>query len=162
MWNKMYNRQRRTNMICEQAVKRYCPKGWTGIENYDKAVADKTRTWHCHHRLETLWWFRTSQKDLQKFDLYYNRPASELVFLPSADHAHLHLDTTFDSRPISQYRLTGDYINTYNNKREASNQSGVPTSAIWAAINGRVKSGGGFIWKYATWDELRNLFGFKC
>lgn len=23
------------------------------IENYDKAIADKTQTWICHHRLET-------------------------------------------------------------------------------------------------------------
>lgn len=148
-------------MIAEKAVKRYCPKGWTGIENYDKAISDKTKTWHCHHRFETFWWFRTSHKDLKKSNLYYNRPASELVFLPSVDHVQLHWDTTFKIRPISQYRLTGEYVNTYQNIKEASNSSGVSTSAIWSAINGRAKSAGGFTWKSATWDELRNLFGLS-
>ena len=32
--------------------KRYC-KDYENIENYDKALADNFKGWHCHHRLET-------------------------------------------------------------------------------------------------------------
>lgn len=66
------------------------------IENYDKAIADITQIWECHHRLET----HTSdgerrlvditQKELIALDMYYDRPASELIFLTTLDHKRLH------------------------------------------------------------------------
>lgn len=39
-------------MICIYAVKKFCKEYPSMIENYDKAIADKTQTWHCHHRDE--------------------------------------------------------------------------------------------------------------
>lgn len=33
-------------------IKKYC-KDYHLIENYDKAVADETQVWECHHRAET-------------------------------------------------------------------------------------------------------------
>ena len=56
------------------------------IENYDKAVADTTQTWDCHHRRETIF----SRKDLIEIGEYYNRPACELIFLTPTDHQILH------------------------------------------------------------------------
>ena len=66
------------------------------IENYDKAIADTTQTWQCHHRLET----HTSDgekrlvdltaKELKALDMYYNRPPEELIFLTEKDHKSLH------------------------------------------------------------------------
>ena len=38
-------------MISLGRVKQYC-KNYTEIENYDKAIADKTEMWACHHRME--------------------------------------------------------------------------------------------------------------
>ena len=70
---------------------RYC-KNYKNIENYDKAVADDFKGWECHHRLET----HTSDgerrdvdigyKELKALGLYYNRPASELIFLTIREH----------------------------------------------------------------------------
>lgn len=67
------------------------------IENYELAKADNFKGWHCHHRLET----HTSdgekrlvditKKELIALDMYYHRPAEELIFMPRAEHRRLHM-----------------------------------------------------------------------
>ena len=37
-------------MINEKRAKSYCKDDISLIENYDKAIADNTQVWHCHHR----------------------------------------------------------------------------------------------------------------
>ena len=66
------------------------------IENYDKAVADNTQVWDCHHRLEThssdgeKRFVDISKAELIVLNMYYDRPAEELIFLKSAEHRSLH------------------------------------------------------------------------
>ena len=74
---------------------KYC-KNYQDIENYEKALADNFIGWLCHHRLET----NTSDgirrevdilsAELKALDMYYNRPASELIFLRKGEHRLLH------------------------------------------------------------------------
>lgn len=52
------------------------------IENYDKAIADETQTWTCHHRLESCF----TVKFLKKMGLYYNQPPEALVFCKKSEH----------------------------------------------------------------------------
>lgn len=68
----------------------YCCEDISLIENYDKAIADVTQTWHCHHRLEIQGDITLTVKELKLRRLYYNRPASELIFLTSKEHVRLH------------------------------------------------------------------------
>lgn len=66
------------------------------IENYDKAIADTTQTWDCHHRLET----HNSDGERRSVDLtaaelmalgtYHDRPPEELIFLTHSEHTRLH------------------------------------------------------------------------
>ena len=61
------------------------------VENYEKAKADNFVCWDCHHRLET----HTSDGerrlvDLIALDMYYSRPASELIFMLRKNHISLH------------------------------------------------------------------------
>ena len=75
--------------------KQYC-KNYQDIENYEKAKKDGFKGWECHHRLET----HTpdgerrdadiSHNELKALRMYYNRPASELIFLTESEHASLH------------------------------------------------------------------------
>lgn len=75
--------------------KRFC-KEPEKIENYEKALEDKFIGWQCHHRLET----HTSDgerrlvditaDELQALGMYWNRPASELIFLKISEHRSLH------------------------------------------------------------------------
>ena len=72
--------------------KRFC-KEPEKIENYEKAKKDNFIGWDCHHRLET----HTSdgerrlvditKKELKALGMYYNRPSSELIFLPRSEHS---------------------------------------------------------------------------
>lgn len=76
-------------MISENQARKYCYE-IEKIENYEEAVNDKDHKWDCHHRCEILPCGRYSMDSLKKFGLYYNRPASELVFLRHDEHASLH------------------------------------------------------------------------
>ena len=69
-------------MINKNALQQYCSEDISLIQNYDKAVADKTHTWHCHHKLEA--WFTASE--LKQIGRYKNVPARELILLPKNMH----------------------------------------------------------------------------
>lgn len=75
--------------------KRFC-KEPEKIENYEKAKADNFKGWHCHHRLEThnsdgeRRTVDITAAELKALGMYYNRPASELIFLTSREHKSLH------------------------------------------------------------------------
>ena len=73
-------------MIDKRSAKSFCRDDISLIENYDKAIADDTQTWHCHHRRETIF----SKSDLIEISEYYNRPACELIFLTPLEHIRLH------------------------------------------------------------------------
>ena len=75
-------------MINFRHTKKYCKEDISKIENYDKAIADTTQTWVCHHRTE-IWWNCTAQ-DLIDNECYYHRKACELIFLTPAEHTRLH------------------------------------------------------------------------
>ena len=75
--------------------KQYC-KDYEKIENYQKALADNFKGWQCHHRLEThnsdgeRRLVDITRDELKALRMYYKRPASELVFLPTSEHRLLH------------------------------------------------------------------------
>ena len=60
-------------------VHKYCSEDISKIENYEEAMADTKRVWGLHHWLEAV----STMKELQAEDLYYNRPAKELIFYPN-------------------------------------------------------------------------------
>lgn len=72
----------------------------TKIENYDKAVADTTQTWVCHHRLELTLdgEFAHKAEDLERMGMYYNRPYFELIFLTPSEHWILHSNSQSDEQ----------------------------------------------------------------
>ena len=75
-------------MINERQARKFCKEDLSKIKNYDKAIADMTQTWHCHHMTET--WWNCSKKDLIENECYYNRKACELIFLTPTEHMRLH------------------------------------------------------------------------
>lgn len=74
----------------------FCKDDLELIENFNECVQDKDTIWHCHHRLEThdengnLRDKEVSRKYLIEHNLYYHRPASELIFLTSSEHMRWH------------------------------------------------------------------------
>ena len=75
-------------MINEKRARKYCKEDLSKIKNYDKAIADTTQVWDCHHMTET--WWNCSRKELIENECYYNRKACELIFLTKAEHRRLH------------------------------------------------------------------------
>ena len=68
----------------------YCCENISNIENYALAINDKVNVCDCHHKAEITENGTTSVEELMSSGLYYNRPASELVFLRHDEHARLH------------------------------------------------------------------------
>lgn len=84
-------------------IKRLCCEDPSLIENYDKAIADEEVMWHVHHRKEISedgHIFYLAKELIEKGE-YYNRPASELIFLTPEAHRALHWQE-------EQKRLVGD------------------------------------------------------
>ena len=79
----------------KHSFEKFC-KDYTNIENYDKALKDNFKGWNCHHRLEThnsdgeRRLVDITADELKALDMYYDRPASELIFLPTREHNPLH------------------------------------------------------------------------
>ena len=76
-------------MINEYYAKLFCKEDISKIKNYDKAIADTTQVWHCHHMTET--WWHCTRKELIENECYYNRKACELIFLTPEEHKRLHM-----------------------------------------------------------------------
>lgn len=53
------------------------------------------------------------------------------------------------SKPVEQYDLEGNYIRTWIGAKEAERQTGICNSHISQCCNGKRKTAGGFIWRFA-------------
>lgn len=109
-------------MINELNAMSFCKDDIKNIENYDKAIADTSQTWICHHRLETCFLDGTflpfnvffSVEDLIKLRLYYNRPSNELIFLTKSEHRKTHCKVQNNYKP--------QYGNQYTKGKKLSNE----------------------------------------
>ena len=117
-----------TKMINEIYTKSYCKDDISLIENYDKAIADTTRVWDCHHRRETV----LSRKDLIEIGEYYNRPACELIFLTHSEHISLHMKgkpLTEDQKKKLSEAHKGKSFSVETRKKLSELKIGKPKSA---------------------------------
>lgn len=158
-------------------AKDYCCEDISLIENYEQAVNDKIQIWDCHHRKETD--EGLSKDELIKQGLYWNRPASELIFLTRAEHIRLHKKGSHlsaqtkanissakkdkkqseehkakigaaNAKAVYQiHKATGIIIREWKCMNEAARILGIPQSSIVLCCQGKYKSAGGFIWRYA-------------
>lgn len=58
-------------------------------------------------------------------------------------------------KPVKQYTLTGDYIQTFQSAIEASDKTGICHSDICACCRKKYKKAGNFIWRYL--DDLSEI-----
>ena len=148
-------------MINEKQAKKYCCEDISLIENYQEAVSDQKRMWDIHHRREcddegkTLF----THKQLKEMNLYYNRPASELIFVTRSMHWKLHRENMANggkspsgiqkrSLPILQFTKSGEFIKEWPSTNEAGRQLGISQSSICKCCKRKRNHVGGYIWKY--------------
>lgn len=137
-------------MINVNDAKIYCKEDISKIENYDKAVADTSQTWHCHHRTE-IWW-NCSVNDLIENECYYNRKARELIFLTPSDHRRLHNENLtnetrrkksetmkgkFSGKKHPLYGKTGTFTGKHHSVETKIKMSAVHKGMTWKVINGK-------------------------
>ena len=147
-------------MICENQTKKYCKDDFSKIENYEEAISDTTKTWHLHHRKETIY----TRNGLIERGEYYDRPASELIFLPPSQHMALHgtlRQISEDTRKKLSKALLGKNANkvvgpdgtVYNSLGDASKASGLTKAQISKRIRGLNKDSEG--WSYYNGIQTR-------
>ena len=158
-------------MINETSAKMYCSEDISLIENYHTAIADKNKMWDIHHRRECDEEGRTlfTHKQLKEMNLYFKRPASELIFVTKSMHKKIHHEQMQNcgklggklggkspskikkqSIPILQFSKDGEFIKEWQSAREAQRKLGIAQQSICACCQGKLKSAGGFIWKYKS------------
>jgi hypothetical protein len=87
----------RKKVYYREQYKVYCKKGEEEkVMYYAEAKADNFIGWVRHHRLEThtsdgfLRSVQLSKAELIALDMYYNRPAKELIWLKAGEHRTVH------------------------------------------------------------------------
>ena len=66
------------------------------VENYEKAKLDNFLGWNIHHRLETHTsegikrLVQITKEELIALDMYFDRPANELIYLTISEHTSVH------------------------------------------------------------------------
>ena len=159
-------------MINEYQAKHYCSEDISLIKNYHQAIADQTKMWDIHHRRESDYEGRTlfTKTQLKEMGLYFNRPASELIFVTRAMHKKLHREQMRNcgkiggkivgkkygaingkkrSIPILQFTKDLTLIKEWPSLNEAGRQLGIPPTNICSCLKGYRKSAGSFVWRYA-------------
>ena len=164
-------------MINRKQAKLFCKEDISLIENYEQAKKDLIQTWHLHHRKEEEGY---SRKELIDLGMYYDRPANELIFLTKSQHMSLHRKgkkwseqikrkmsearkgnkgTWYGktgekfprSKPVNQIdKQTGQVIKTWPCTMEVQRVLGIANPNISACCSGKIKSCGGYIWRYAV------------
>ena len=136
-------------MICEQTVKKYC-RDFTKIENYDKAIADTTKVWICHHRREEFF----SHKELQERGEYFDVLPEDLIFVENKiEHYKLPHKRYSESRKEIGKKTKKSILCVetgiiYDSTLEVERQTKIPHNHISYACKGKLKTAGGFHWQY--------------
>ena len=127
-------------MISNRTVSYYCKEDLSLIENYDKAMADKDHIWDCHHRLEIGEGYTNTTEHLKMMNLYYDRPACELIFLLHSEHQKLHMNNIsteyrdkFKKSKFGNSCAKGHVVS----KAQRNKHSKLLKGKTWKVINGR-------------------------
>lgn len=137
------------------------------IENYEKAIADKTQVWDVHHRKEELY----SYKELKERNEYYDVSPEDLIFLTREEHCKIdsyckRLGETKKKKNLSEETKrkmceaqknrkdlskkvkcleTGE---VFDSTKEVERITGVYHGSISKVCNGKSKTAGNFHWKF--------------
>ena len=133
-------------MINERIARRFCKEDISKIKNYDKAIADTTQVWHCHHMTET--WWNCSKQELIDNECYYHRKACELIFLTPSEHHKLHNKgkhlSDYTRRKLSEVNK-GKKLSEEHRRKLSEVKKGKPHSEEWRRKIGEAHKG--MTWK---------------
>lgn len=124
------------------------------IENYDKAIADTTQTWDCHHRMEKYF----PRKTLIAIGWYYDCEPEELIFLTPAEHRKIdsfckrlseaHKGKLINHKASSKKVLCVETGEVFESTHDAQRKTGIFHNDISRVCNGKRKTAGGYHWAF--------------
>ena len=116
------------------------------IENYDLAIADETKTWICHHRLEKDY----TEDELRAKGMYFNRPAEELIFVEN-EKVHRNLPHKGSLNRVKKRSKKVICVETgvvYTSIAEAARVNNLFENHIGRCCNGKQGTTGGYHWEF--------------
>lgn len=138
------------------------------VENYDKAKTDNFKGWECHHRLET----HTSDgerrlvdityEELIALDMYYHRPAEELIFITTKEHRSYKKGKhhSEESKKKMSIAKKGKKFSEETKKKMSESQKGKhlgPSSEEWKRKISEARKG-----KHWYNNGKINIISFEC
>lgn len=108
------------NMSLPKGIVRYCCEDISLIENYYQAL-ESNETFDVHHRLELDTGVYISSKELMDRNMYYNRPASELILLPHSVHTKMHAMFGFLNRNENISKARMGHKTSYETRQKIKN-----------------------------------------
>lgn len=124
------------------------------IENYEKAIADTTQTWDCHHRREELY----SQKELIERGEYFDVKPEELIFLTREEHCKIDSfckriseaskGKNINHKTLSKKVLCVETGEVFESIMEAQRQTGISNQHISRVCLGKRNTTGGYHWQF--------------
>lgn len=154
-------------MIYKYSAKKYCCDDISLIQNYKEAVEDMNNTWACHHKMELIITGAVcdaTKQDLIDWNIYYDRPADELIFIKDSDHKKLH--RKFQKQVFVNPSLRSKHLSEANKGRPAPNRKKIRCvetgeifdsvadackkykGHIFEAANGTRKTASGYHWEW--------------
>jgi len=106
---------------------------------YNKDQVNHIRGIKTDNRATELEWATASQNMSHSFALKLHRPGSVCQF--GANNPR--------SKPVAQLSVHGELIKVHSGQNEAARITGVDQSMIWHCCKGKLKTAGGYKWKYA-------------
>ena len=157
-------------MISERSARLVCSEDVSLIENYHQAIADQTKMWDIHHRRECDSEGRTlfTRKQLIDMNLYFKRPAAELIFVTRSMHKKLHREMCSKGGKIGG-KIVGKIVGKKYGKI-AGKIGGKIGGKKTGAINGKKRSipilqftkSGEFIKEWPSAHEAERRLGIAC
>lgn len=157
-------------MVNLSTLKRYCNGDVTKIENYEEAVNDDTTTYNIHHRLETHFSDGTERpknaqltmKELISLDMYYNRPAEELIFLTPKEHRAVHQvglkrSKAFCDKHSKIFKSKWEDLEYKQYMSSRNSHKGFPHTDKWAKQHSEQMTG-----RHWYTDGITSVFAFEC
>lgn len=130
----------------------------SGYVNYNLSLGSKNRASRYAHRLVAELFVENPDNlpevnhiDGNKTNNHY----SNLEWVTKKQNMRHCFDTGLSSipKPVHQYTLQGDYVNSYPSASEAARAIKVDEKSISSALNGKYKSSHGFQWRFQNDDR---------
>lgn len=121
------------------------------IENYEKAIADKTQVWEVHHKKEESY----SYVELIEQGEYFDVSPEDLIFLTRAEHRKIDSackrisEAQINRKDQSKKVLCVETGEVFESLGDAERKTGVHNQSISQVCRGKRKTAGRFHWRYA-------------